>query len=289
MTDLRESKSTAAASPGGVDTGPADQADPLHNLYRMSRTAGLGSGDYVAINNVAIVALLLGLASLIAVLYPLMTLVAVAAIVCGVLAMIQIGSSNGTQTGRAFAILGVVLGLAFGGLAGGRVIAGHLEQRRDEEQIGKLVRRLGELIAAKEYTQAHQTLFSESFRRDFPEQEFQRRWESLVAYAGPVKSVGWGERAEFEYFKATETKRAAATSEVTFEKVPARQPITFVKVGAGEWEIDGINQLFEKPKEDQSKPAPMPDPRVPQGPQLGPVPSGPPGPGPSPEIGPGPA
>ena len=36
----------------------------------MSRTAGLGSGDYVAINNISIVALLLGLASSLALLFP---------------------------------------------------------------------------------------------------------------------------------------------------------------------------------------------------------------------------
>ena len=280
MTDLREPQSSSATSASSGSSGSADPADPLHNLYRMSRTAGLGSGDYVAINTVAIVALILGLASVLAILYQLMILVAVAAIVCAVVAVIQISSSNGTQTGRAFAVGGILLGLGFGGVAVGRIINDRMKERRDEQAIGKLVNRLGELIVAGQYSQAYQTLFTESFRQEFSEQEFKRQWEQLVTYAGPVKTIGWGGRAEFDHQKATNTTRAAATSEFTFEKMPARQPIGFVKVGDGEWEIEGIKQLFEKPKDKPT--APMPDYSAPQGPYLpGSPPQQPPGPGPA--------
>jgi hypothetical protein len=256
----------------------------------MSRTAGLGSGDYVAINTVAIVALILGLASIPAMLFQLMILVAVAAVVCGVVALVQISSSNGTQTGRAFAVGGILLGLGFGGAAVGRIIMDRMRERRDEQAIDKLVNRLSDLIVAKQYSQAYQTLFSENFRKEFGEQEFTRQWEMLVTYAGPVKSIGWGKRAEFDYQKATNTTRAGATSEFTFEKMPARQPIGFVKVGDGEWEIEGIKQLFEK---QQDRPggggAPaVPDYGAPQGPQL-PGPTGPPPPPPQQQPGPGPA
>src|SRR3954471_20757728 len=107
MTELRDSTSTTAANPRPAGDPAPDAADPLHNLYRMSRTAGLGSGDYVAINNTAILSLILGLAGVLSVLYPLLLVVSAAALVCGILALVQIRSSNGTQSGRAFAALGI--------------------------------------------------------------------------------------------------------------------------------------------------------------------------------------
>src|SRR3954447_25417468 len=110
MTELRDRTPTPTTpSQGPAASGAAGtsgEADPLHNLYRMSRTAGLGSGDYVAINNTSILALILGLAGVLSMLYPLLLIVSAAAVVCGVFAFVQIRSSNGTQTGRGFALLG---------------------------------------------------------------------------------------------------------------------------------------------------------------------------------------
>src|SRR5687768_9014661 len=149
MTELRDRTQTAA-TPQPVAGEPAGggEPDPLHNLYRMSRTAGLGSGDYVAINNTAIAALLLGLASALALLWPAALVVAAAAIVCGVVALLQIRSSNGTQTGRAFAVLGILLGLALGGATAGKIVMRRVEHRRDEAKIGELVKQLNDLIVA---------------------------------------------------------------------------------------------------------------------------------------------
>src|SRR5687768_5111201 len=108
MTDLRDKPALQAAGSTGAAT--ADPApDPLHNLYRMSRTAGLGSGEYVAINNTSVIAFLMGVASVLALLNPFLLVFAVVAVVLGVMALIQIRSSNGTQTGRAFAIAGILL------------------------------------------------------------------------------------------------------------------------------------------------------------------------------------
>src|SRR5687768_6049715 len=122
MTELRENPTQPAGA-----SAPAAEPDPLHNLYRMSRTAGLGSGDYVAINNTSVLAFLLGLGGVLALLSPMLIIVPVAAIVCAVLAFFQIRSSNGTQSGQAFAALGVLLGLAFGGVAVGQRVAANVE------------------------------------------------------------------------------------------------------------------------------------------------------------------
>src|SRR5688572_26011279 len=104
MTELRNPTSSQTSSTATASKSVSAEADPLHNLYRMSRTAGLGSGDYVAVNNTSVLALLLSLASLLSLLSPWVLVVCVAAIVCGVLALKQIRSSNGTQTGSLFAV-----------------------------------------------------------------------------------------------------------------------------------------------------------------------------------------
>jgi hypothetical protein len=272
MTDLREPNSSVLPATGSANGG-AD--DPLHSLYRMSRTAGLGSGDYVAINNTAILSLLLGLASVLSLLYPFMLLLALAAAVCGVIALVQIHSSNGTQSGRGFAALGILLALSLGGVAGGKVVVAGIEQRRDKGRIGEVVNRLSDLIVAKEYSKAYQTLFSENFKKDFSEQEFANKWESFVPFLGDVKKIGWGERAEFETIRATDSKRAFVQSTIQFGKSqqPGLQPMSFV-LADGEWMIESIGQLFEKPKD--GKRVEMPDPTQPQGPEF-PIPGGLPG------------
>src|SRR5690349_508815 len=159
MTDLREPQSpetrTASAAPS---SGAGD--DPLHNLYRMSRTAGLGSGDYVAINNTSILAFILGLAAVLSTLYPLLLLVSAAAVVCGTMAFVQIRSSNGTQSGRAFALLGILLGLGLGGYAGAKLAMAGVERHQDEAAIDGLVHRLSDLLVQTKYAEAYQTCFS---------------------------------------------------------------------------------------------------------------------------------
>src|SRR3954469_19562554 len=102
MTDLRERNSSDIASD-----------DPLAHLHKMSTTAGLGSTDYVAINPVAVAASLLGLASALVLLDLLLGVIPLLAIGCAVVSLIQISRSGGTQTGRKWAVLGILLAIAF--------------------------------------------------------------------------------------------------------------------------------------------------------------------------------
>lgn len=279
MSDLRD-PNAPETRPAGATTGNGASAatapDPLHNLYRMSRTAGLGSGDYVAINNTSILALVLGLASVLSWWFPLMMIAAVAAVVCGILALVQIQSSNGTQTGRAFALLGILSALALGGASIGSLVLARMEQRRDEQAIGQLVKELSDQIVAKNYAQAYNTLFTDRFKQDFGPDAFAATWERFVPSAGAVREIGWGQRAEFEPVTATGEKRAVAQSALKFEKFdePARQAMRFAR-SEGKWLIDGINQLFEKAPPTRGAPgAPaMPDPSRPLGPMLPPPPT----------------
>ena len=269
MTDLRERTPTATTPPGGAPSGTPGEADPLHNLYRMSRTAGLGSGDYVAINNTSIVALLLGLASSLALLFPSAIIVGAAAVVCGILALVQIRSSNGTETGRVFAALGILLGLALAGAATAKLVIANVQHRRDEAAIGQVIKQLNDHIVAKRYSEAYQTLFSDNFKGAFDEAEFARRWEAHVPIMGEIQSIGWGGRAEIQDVRATGERRAVVSSSVKFAKFPdsATQPIGLL-YHEGEWMIDTIAQIFERARPGGAEDEAQPNPTLPQGPSF---------------------
>src|SRR5689334_9364604 len=95
---------------------PAPSADdPLAKLHKMSTTAGLGSGDYVAVNITAVVAAPVGPASMLARAANELLIIPVVGIVLGVIALRQIRKSNGTQTGMGIALIGLLLSLGIGG------------------------------------------------------------------------------------------------------------------------------------------------------------------------------
>src|SRR5215212_4817149 len=92
-----------------TSTPRAADDDPLAHLHKMSTTAGLGSGDYVAVNGTAVFALLVGLASALALMSEVLLILPLVAIVASVMAWQQIRNSNGTQTGKGLAIAAMVL------------------------------------------------------------------------------------------------------------------------------------------------------------------------------------
>lgn len=271
MNDLRANPpqqsggAASAASPGGVDDAP----DPLHNLYRMSRTAGLGSGEYVAINNLSVVALLLGLASVLALLNPILLLFVAAAILCGVLALVQIRSSNGTQTGQVFASAGILLALVFGGTTGGKMVQQRMERQQNEKKIAEAIKQLNDRIVNRQYAQAYQTLFSDKFKKDFPEDVFVSRWEGVERSAGPIESITWGERTQFDPPRGDEDRRGQASALFKFVKSEreSRLGMTFVQHD-GEWMVEAISEIFDAQQERQQKQQAMPNQSPPVGPQL---------------------
>ena len=261
MTEVRDNPTGPAGASAAAASSP--DADPLHNLYRMSRTAGLGAGDYVAINNTSVLAFLLGLGGVLALLTPMLVVIPVAALVCGALAILQIRSSNGTQSGLAFAGLGILLGLTFGGIAVGQMVLASVERRDNEREVARSVKSLSDLVIAEQYGQAYQSLFSEEFKKAFPEEVFTTRWENVKRSTGPLASITWGGRTEFDYQRATDTRRAYCLAVFKFENIddPSPLAITFVDQD-GEWMIERIANLLDPVEEKNQQ---QQDPR-----QLGP-------------------
>src|SRR5262245_38263315 len=117
-------------------SGNGDQvADPLAGLHPMSRTAGLGAQDYVAINPVAVTTLLLGLASSLALVTGMLLIIPIAGIICAIVGLWQIRNSNGTQSGRLLASSGMGLCIVFAGLVGARQIAIDIRDRADRDAV----------------------------------------------------------------------------------------------------------------------------------------------------------
>src|SRR2546429_5411940 len=96
---------TPTSEPKPADA-PIDD-DPLARLHKMSTTAGVASQQYVAINNAAVIAALLGVASALALLTPTLLIVPLAGVVVAIVSWRQISNSNGTETGKPLALLGL--------------------------------------------------------------------------------------------------------------------------------------------------------------------------------------
>lgn len=165
--------------------------DPLASLHKMSRTAGLGGDEYVAVNNTAVVALLLGLASSLAIFGTLLLVIPVLACVVAIVAIRQINHSAGTQTGKGLAWSGLILAIAFVLLVGGREVQ-HLRQvRRQQDQIVALVRELGGNLNRADYEAAWRQ-FSPRFQQRVRKEDFVAVWtqHQTSPYYGQIRSMG---------------------------------------------------------------------------------------------------
>src|SRR4051812_9800902 len=129
----------------------ADAPDPLAHLHKMSTTAGLGTTEYVAINGPSVVAVILGLASALAIVDTILLIVPIAGVICSIVALMQIQKSAGTQTGRGLAALGLLLSLGFVGYVGYMNIAAAQQERTDRAAIESIIAELTTDIKQGDY------------------------------------------------------------------------------------------------------------------------------------------
>jgi hypothetical protein len=247
-----------------VSTGKS-ASEALSHLYKMSPTAGVATTDYAAINSVSIVAFLLGLAGVLSLFAPILLIVPAIGLLLGIIALIQIRDSNRTQTGSGFAVLGVVLALAFGGFVVGKDFISWRHKRADEAQISVLVTKIGDDLAAARYDKAY-ALFSERFRGRVSSENFVHTMTGFngIPRLGGMKGFRWnGEDMVFESNPDTGDQTVTAMVFLNFENAPdpQRENMIFVREG-GNWVIEDIPQMFPSAK-----------PRVPgapRGPRSGP-------------------
>ncbi|HEY7088561.1 MAG TPA: hypothetical protein VH518_10760 [Tepidisphaeraceae bacterium] len=220
--------------------------DPLASLHKMSRTAGLGTTEYVEVNPTAVAALLLGAASAMAVLGTILLVIPVITLVVAVIAIRQINRSAGTQTGKGVAIAGLLLALACVAFVGGKEVVHARQVATEREQIIQLLGSLGRNLSQSDYDAAWKQ-FSPRFKERVSKQEFADRWTFLqnLPMFGQVKSIrsngiidvepdpGTGEPSARGYVFFEAANRSEDRRQVQFRKDP--------ELG---WTVDDIEGFF---------------------------------------------
>ncbi len=218
----------------------------------MSATAGVATTDYAAINPVSIVTLLLGLASVLTLFADIFLLVPVVGLVMGIIALIQIRNSNRTQTGKGFAVAGIVLLMAFGGFVVGRDVMTWQQKRADESRIASLVEAFGNELIAGKYAEAYGH-FSERFRTRISQEVFTTTLDNInhVPRLGKLTGVRWnGETMLFESNpdSGEQTVTGMAFLQFSQQADPQREYFRCLREN-GPWVIDDIPQLFPSAKQ----------------------------------------
>ena len=247
MPDL-DSQPRSEATPG--DEAP----DALSGLYHMSNTAGAGTQDYVAINPIAIWAVVFGVASALVVLSNVLLAIPLVGAACGIVALVQIRSSNGTQTGRALAVIGLLLSLALGGGKLGYVALSGFRTSADENRIGELMHEMGQQVVDGKYDAAYEK-FTDEFRQRVSLGEFEQGFKAFnnVAGLGKLRSIEWNHQViGMEEKPDTDVTEAYAMGLFSYEKgqEPRRVIMQYRKSG-GVWRPDAIESIFPAKKRQQ--------------------------------------
>jgi hypothetical protein len=116
---------------------------------------------YRAVNKLAIVAMLLGLASVLTLVHPLLMLVPLAGVVCAIVALRSIRANPDTSTGTSAAVTGLVLSLFFLGWGVGWSAT---RPARINQQAEQLANDWLELLQRGHFYAAHQLRMSTSVR-----------------------------------------------------------------------------------------------------------------------------
>lgn len=256
------------------ETTPAStdpQLDNLARLHRMSRTAGLGSTEYAAVNVAAVVTAVLGAASLLALVTPILLIIPLAGVVVGIIALRQLKASAGTQTGLIIAILGLTACVGFSAYTGYKTYAAIERDKNDKAQLSALVESLGQALAKGEYQRAY-AMFDARFRDRVGFPQFEKFFvETAKPYVGSVVSMK--SNGFFAIEAAADDvsiRRAMGTAIVQFEKNPGGQPLrvdVVFRYAADQWQLFDLSQWFptEAPGAGQS---PGLDPNAPAGPGM---------------------
>src|SRR2546430_13813512 len=188
---------------------PASQPpDPIAHLHKMSTTAGVGSQDYVAINNAAIVSVILGMCTALAFLGIPFLIVGAAGIVSGIIALMQIRHSNGTQGGKGLAILGILLSMALAGSVAAANIIDWRREHQDQLQIDRVLDQLGQALASEQYDKAYQ-FFTPEFQGISKPEIFRIQLQQYQQYFGKID--GMSSNGRFQFYATTDCTPVAQT------------------------------------------------------------------------------
>ncbi len=221
--------------------------DPFAGLYKMSPTAGVATQGYVAVNPTAVIALLLGLASALAVMFgSLLLIIPIVAVIVGVVAIVQVKNSGGTETGKGLALIGILLAVLCAGARGGKELLNQRMINQERGQILALIDQLGKDLAAADYDSAW-SRFSDRYKQTVRKESFVFFWEDSKAKPAFGQVVGMHSNGIVEVKIDPETGSRTAEGliivDLKLSAKPARVQATFRKFG-DQWLFDSIGIQF---------------------------------------------
>ena len=210
----------------------------------MSTTAGLGSGEYVAVNGPAVFAVLLGLASALTLLDEVLLVVPLTAIVVSIIAWRQINQSNGTQTGKGLVALALALSLGFGGFVVARETTRGMRTRDDRAAINRAVIDFGEKIKANDLDGAY-AMFSDRFHQQVNAESFNRQMAMLheSEIFGKIKDAQWNGLVDFQADPSSGNRYAITKMKVNLDKTVIDVDAVMRKE-ASRWLFDSMPTFF---------------------------------------------
>ena len=230
---------------------------PLAGLHKMSTTAGVADQSYVAVNNTAVVAAVLGIASSLALFSPILLLIPAVGLIVAIVAFRQIRSSNGTQTGLLVAIAGGILSLGFGGVIASTEFSAHQKLRADGKQMDGIARQLGEALIAQKQEQAY-SLFDSYFQARIKREQFDAQWNEILnqTSTGKLKSMDWNLVNPMIFdgeSNAAHAEMGVASVNTQFEHASGRFIFQFIRRN-GTWKILNPPEVFPEEKPKKKKP-----------------------------------
>jgi hypothetical protein len=228
--------------PQAASAEPA-HLDRLAQLHRMSRTAGLGSTDYAAVNTAAVLATVLGLASALSLITPVFLFVPVVGLVVSAVALKQVKQSNGTQTGLLLALLGLALCLGFAATTGGKAFLRHQTSKADERTLTEVTHTFVKQLQDRNPKAAYDA-FDDRFKETVSATQFENFINNeLLAGLGAVKGVTPPVLYEFQDDPDSDARLAVGITQFQMEKAPGNRPLKWemrFRRSGGTWRIANI-------------------------------------------------
>ena len=239
-------------------TNPADPAidDPLAKLHKMSTTAGVASQQYVAINTAAVLAASLGAASALSIFASLLLIIPAAGVIVSIVAWRQIANSNGTETGKPLALIGLALSLLLGGGVLARDLKEAAHDRANARQMDASVQQLATALKAGNYEAAYR-LFTPTFCSRVSREQFEKRWVEVQGpnYYGPLQSLTWnGVLPQYEVIEGGAARLGVIYVAIRFGNSEGRFTFAFRQdTGGSDWQIYSIPEVFPMERTGRSK------------------------------------
>ncbi|MGC4030418.1 MAG: hypothetical protein QM754_01540 [Tepidisphaeraceae bacterium] len=242
MVDAPQTPTTTAASSTEADL------QKLSHLHRMSRTAGLGSSEYSAVNIAAVVAVLIGLASALALLSPVFLFLPVVGVIIAAVAVKQVISSNGTQTGLPLAVLALLLCFGLSAFTGLKAFRAGSQEKQDNADLVALVDQFSKSVLDKKYADAYK-LTDARFQEQVNLATFETAFDGLInaPSLGALQGIRTNKIFQIDSDPETGLRMAVGYIFIDFEK---RHGDDAVRTEAryrnsnDEWKIFSIPQLF---------------------------------------------